>query len=126
MVDHGRLHDVVQLLGLQDARVHGEVKQYKGDKDDGKSNKEVREKDTDKDDLRESRYKNYICGNTCEMFIREYWATASSRKGILVSTARISRSRQICQNRRELTFIHIFGESVENTTRRSDVKECHW
>ena len=113
-MDHGRLHDVVQLLRLQDARVHGEVKQYKGDKDDGKSNKEVREKDTDKDDLRESRFKNYIYGNTCEMFIREYWATASSRKGILVSTAsypgqdKLSRSRQICQNRRELTFIHIF------------------
>ena len=59
-MDHGRLHDVVQLLCLQDARVHGEVKQYKGDKDDGKSNKEVGEKDTDKDDLRQSRFKNYI------------------------------------------------------------------
>ena len=59
-MDDRRLHDVVQLLRLQDARVHGEVKQYKGDKDDGKSNKEVGEKDTDKDDLRQSRFKNHI------------------------------------------------------------------
>ena len=46
-MDDRRLHDVVQLLCLQDARVHGEVKQDKGDKDDGKSNEEVGEKDTD-------------------------------------------------------------------------------
>ena len=51
MVDHGRLHDVVQLLCLQDARVHGEVEQDKGNKDDGKPNQEVGEKDTDEDDL---------------------------------------------------------------------------
>ena len=50
-MDHGRLHDVVQLLCLQNAGVHGKVEQYKSDKDDSKSNKEVREKDTDKDDL---------------------------------------------------------------------------
>ena len=54
VVDHRRLHDVVQLLGLQDAGVHGEVEQDKGNKDDGKPNQEVGEKDTDKDDLRKS------------------------------------------------------------------------
>ena len=50
-MDDRRLHDVVQLLCLQDARVHGKVKQDKGDKDDGKSNEEVGEKDTDKNNL---------------------------------------------------------------------------
>ena len=59
-MDHRRLHDVVQLLCLQDARVHGEVKQYKGNKDYGKSNEKVREKDTDKDDLRESCFEDYL------------------------------------------------------------------
>ena len=76
VVDHRRLHDVVQLLGLQDARVHGEVEQDKGDKDDGKPNQELGEKNTDKDDLRKYSFMKLYLWTvvlvTCEMFIREY------------------------------------------------------
>ena len=62
-MDHRRLHAAVQLLCLQDARVHDKVKQDKGDKDDGKSNQKVREKDTDKENLEGNlcvRFSNYI------------------------------------------------------------------
>ena len=52
VVDHRRLHDVVQLLRLQHARVHREVQQDECHKDEGKSNKEVGEQDTDQNDLR--------------------------------------------------------------------------
>ena len=56
------------------------------------------------------------------MFINEYCATASSKKGILVSTEKYHQCLSLYP---ELTFIHIFGEPVENTTGGGDVKERH-
>lgn len=45
MVDDRRLQHVVQLLGLQDAGVHGEVKQQEEQEDDNKTYQEVGEDD---------------------------------------------------------------------------------